>query len=135
MDVHLAVAASEVVRLFVNGGLEAEITVGLSEDRDALLAQVRAARGLTQLARWIASLADVVASLETVVDHVNPKLEQRQAAFLRGLREGLSGVTVPYPQASAGQMPGLPPEHSASYRRGYAEGEGWRRALALGEAL
>lgn len=129
MDLHLSqLDPRDTVRLFINDRLCAEITVGLCEDRDHLLAEVTAARCLQTLARWLRRFPSLVNTLEKRHDHACPKPEQRQAAFLRGLCDGMAGRTVPH--STHPLIPGLPPEHSTSYGLGYSEGQGWRRALA-----
>jgi hypothetical protein len=133
MDLHLTVTPSDVVRLYVNGVLHAEITVGVTDTRDTLLAQVQAARGLARVVDWVEALPGVLDTLDRMVDSQEKTPLAKEAAYLRGLCEGLAGRTRPYPDRP--DLPPLPPEDGPAYRLGYAQGEAFRRVVALGHAV
>jgi hypothetical protein len=130
VDIHLTVQPQDHIHLFVNGALVDEIAGGVTETRDTLQAEVSQARCLQTLARWLARLPALLEAIVTKPDHAHKTLEQRQAAALRGLRDGLQGTTRPYPGVQDLTMPALPPEGSETYRRAWKIGDGYRRALA-----
>lgn len=85
--------------------------------------------------RVAASLAGILASAMTQADRIdrigdhNFKTDRdRQAAYLRGLRDGFARRVVDNP------LPGVPPltpEHSPTYGYGYENGEAIRRCLDM----
>jgi hypothetical protein len=121
----------DTIDLYVNGTLQAQISVGVCDTRDTLQAQVAAAHARRALVWHVQQLPTEVAALTTIADHVHKKPEQREAAYLRGLVAGLQDATVPHPTEAL--LPGLPPEHTCSFRHGWTMGQAMRGALAVQE--
>jgi hypothetical protein len=123
MDIHITTNnPSESLRLFVNNRLIGELAVEVFDDRDTLAQQVTAARCLEKLPLLLAALAQEAAWAHRGPDHALPTTEAREAAYLRGLVAGLQGETVPYPGSPL--LPGIPPEATRSYERGWEAGMG-----------
>lgn len=127
MNLALHVDPHETIDLVVNDQWQAHISVGVTDTRDLLQAQVAAACALRRLAWAVERLPTVVAAVQARPDHAEPTVARRLAAFWRGFVAGLEGATVPHPGGPL--VPPLPPESSRSYDAGYQEGQACRRCL------
>lgn len=129
MDVHLsALDPRDSLRLFLDNVLVAEIAVGVVSDQAALAAEIEQARCLKALATFIHHWQHDLERVKDLPDPVERTPAARQAAFCRGLEDGLCDRTAPHP------YPGVPPvlpEHSAAYRAGYHHGEAMARCVTL----
>ena len=127
MDIHLNNAHRETVRLFLDGVLHGELSVGMFDGRDTLYTEVYQARCLRVLVTLLQDLVTAADAVDQSADPVHLTPVSRQAAFLRGLRDGLAGRTVPHVLTG---VPPMPPEQALVYDRGYYEGIGLRGVLA-----
>jgi hypothetical protein len=128
MDLHLTPDPHDrgPVRLFVHGTLVAEYSVGLTQDRDSLLAEVTAARAYHALAREVQRGQALLTCLEDFRDHVNTTVERKSIAWVRGVTAGHQESTTLHP--SPGVPPAIP-EHTMCYEAGYEHGQALRRCL------
>lgn len=127
----LDLASHEHTVIYLNGRLVAECVAGTAQDRDSLESEVRKARSLRSLARFVGWLPDEIRKAGDIADHVNARGAARQQAFVRGVLDGLERKTEPYPGEPGGIVPSLPLEHTAAYRAGYQVGEAIARAVAI----
>lgn len=124
------------VRIYDGDRLLADTSALNAEGRDDLEARVRAANAAAALVRMVAGVAKECERSDrwSWEDHNYSTPEKKQAAWGRGMIDGLAGRTVPYP-GGGGIIPDVPPEGGHSYSKGYEWGEALRRAaLAAGGA-
>jgi hypothetical protein len=122
-DINLAVTPHEVVRLSVNGRLEAEILVGCCETRDDMLARLKIFNCLTAIPRIVADLMTTAVKIRNGMDEgKTPDGKQRE--FCVGLADGMARKLIEH---SAGGVPGYPPSTGNSYDAGYSFGDALRR--------
>lgn len=99
--------------------------------RHTLAQQVTQAQCLATLPHLLEALARRGRQVGDSPDHNYPCPAHRQAAFLRGLVDGLQGI-VSTDGRPAG-LPGIPPEQSPSYDDGYGQGQGLRGVVQAWE--
>ena len=119
MDIHLTDTHGGHVRLFVEDVLAGELSVGQFDGRDTLEARSTAANCLRALAALLPNLGNAAQKAADCPDHVYTTPERRQAAYLRGLSDGLARRVRPHPLPG---VPPVPPEASRVYDLGYGAG-------------
>ena len=120
MDLHLSNTDGTLIRLFVDGDFAGELSIGVFDGRDTLEARIAQARCLAVLAHLLPALGTAAATAADGPDHHEATPVKRQAAFCRGLGDGLA-VRV------GGHAPVR--ESSRSYERGYSHGANLRHVL------
>lgn len=112
------------ILIYVNGDLKTEIIAGAVSTEHDLEERVHAAHCLMALRRAILSLKDLSNEPDSLTCHRVTKRDQALIDLGRGFIDALRG-------AAEGPTR-LPPEHTKSYRAGYAIGETASKALTVG---
>lgn len=122
-EINVTVTPHEIVRLSVNGKLEAEILVGCCETRDGMLARLKIFNCLAAIPRIVANLMTSAVKIRDGMDEgKTPDGKQRE--FCVGLADGMAKKLVEHP---SGGVPGYPPSTGRSYDDGYSFGDALRR--------